>query len=574
MLVSKLDMVARKYAEGNFQSAIDAFAEIKHLPQLEAARAFATVAQCHYRLGQSDAAADYFVKASEASSSHQLQLQFCEIAFELHRKAGSILKGLDTAERLLDLKPRHQGAALFRRHHQFDFLMLDKLKKSNEIALAGIAAGDDFFLSCELPFNNIHWCGDERINAKIFAQGSSGFSQAIRAARRKQAHEFGDKIRIGYLSNDFSSAHATMILLQGVIDLHDRETFDVTLYCYTDDALTTRDDGFRERASKIVSIGNLTDQDAHDLIRKDQIDILVDLKGHTKDARVDLINLGLAPIQVAWLGFPGSGTGIDCDYIIGDPIVTPDSSMPYYHEKFCRLPECYQPNDNIHRPLPPPARRHDLLLPEDKVVFASFNNIKKISPETFSAWVRILTAVPESILWILCREEVARRNFRHLMMQEGIAESSIIFADPAGYDLHIARLQAADIALDTFPCCGHTTTSDCLWAGLPTISVKGSNFSSRVSESLSTAVGLPELVAENVDGYVALAIELAKDQIRLGETRRKLATNRFMKPLFDTERFTRHLEKAYAMMVRRTKTGLDPDHLDVPPLPTRPSPFR
>jgi predicted O-linked N-acetylglucosamine transferase (SPINDLY family) len=574
MLVSKLDMVARKYAEGNFQSAIDAFAEIKHLPQLEAARVYATVAQCHYRLGQSDAAADYFVKASEASSSHQLQLQFCEIAFELHRKAGSILKGLDTAERLLNLKPRHQGAALFRRHHQFDFLMLDKLKKSNEIALAGITAGDDFFLSCELPFNNIHWCGDERINAKILAQGSSGFSQAIRAARRKQAHEFGDKLRIGYLSNDFSSAHATMILLQGVIDLHDRETFDVTLYCYTDDALTTRDDGFRERASKIVSIGNLTDQEAHDLIRKDQIDILVDLKGHTKDARVDLINLGLAPIQVAWLGFPGSGTGIDCDYIIGDPIVTPDSSMPYYHEKFCRLPECYQPNDNIRRSLPPPARRHDLLLPEDKVVFASFNNIKKISPETFSAWVRILTAVPESILWILCREEVARRNFRHLMMQEGIAESRIIFADPAGYDLHIARLQAADIALDTFPCCGHTTTSDCLWAGLPTISVKGSNFSSRVSESLSTAVGLPELVAENVDGYVALAIELAKDQIRLGETRRKLATNRFMKPLFDTERFTRHLEKAYEMMVRRTKAGLDPDHLDVPPLPTRPSPFR
>ena len=334
------------------------------------------------------------------------------------------------------------------------------------------------------------------------------------------------------------------------------------------------DKGMRKKYKNIVPIGHLSDDNAAKLIRKQGIDILVDLKGHTKGTRVDLINGGAAPIQVAFLGYPGSGTGIDCDYVISDPIVTPDSSIPHYHEKLCRLPECYQPNDDTHRALPPAMSRREAGLPETGVVFASFNAARKITPATARLWIKILGAVEDSVLWMMCDDIFAQENFLQYAGDRGIDRGRILFAGSVAYDQHVARLQAADIGLDTFPYNGHTTTSDKLWAGLPVVTMRGSHFASRVSESLLTALGLPELIAEDANGYVDLCVKLAREPQALRAIREKLVQNRFSAQLFDTERFARHLETAYEMMVKRARDGLDPDHLDVPALPARTAPFR
>ncbi|GEO86374.1 hypothetical protein GCM10007920_20390 [Ciceribacter naphthalenivorans] len=530
------------------------------------------VAQSYYYQDKYESAAEVFVRAANIDSP--ASLKFCNLAFELFRKAGNTWKALQAADAILKRSPRDHTAAAFRRHHLFDFLLTEELLEANKQAMAGITANDEFIRSCELPFNNLMWCGDEGINSRIRDLRAPLFSSDDRKRRRAQPHQFARKIRIGYFSADFSSAHATIILMRGVLECHDRNDFEITLYCNTPDSLIANDAGFRQEVGKLVSIRDLTDAEAHARIRDDGIDILVDLKGHTSGARIGLINSGPAPIQVSWLGFPGSVTGIDCDYVIGDPTVTPDTSKPFYHEKFCRLPECYQANDNKRRPLPPPMRRQDAGIPTDRMIFASFNNVKKISPETIGAWASILRNCPDSILWMMCDNEIAQENLLRYLDAQSVAPDRVIFARPIGYEAHIARLQAADLCLDTFPCNGHTTTSDCLWAGLPVLTTKGSNFASRVSESLLVAAGVPELVSESTDEYVALACELAKNQSLLKSLRQRLLDNRFSAPLFDTERFTRHLERGYRMMVERRKAGLDPDNIDVPAFPPRQEPFR
>lgn len=561
---SPLQNIYAHYAAQDFRAALDLFDNLEVEPDPADERLMATVAQCHFKTGDKHQAAQLFLRAALAGTPPKLQ--FASLAFELSRMQEDNWTALKAAEVILQIVPDHATAAQFRRHHLFGFLELDELKAANDAALAGIRAGNKLALSCELPHNHIMWMGDERLNAKIADSRFPLYSEHDRLQRRNRPHLFGDRIRIGYLSGDVSSAHATMILLRGVLEQHDREKFDIRIYCNTPGDLIARDDGLRKHIGTIVDIKGMSDEEATARMRADGIDILVDLKGHTRDTRIGVVNAGPAPIQVAWLGFPGSAVGIDCDYVIGDRIVTPDESRPFYHEKFCRLPDCYQPNDDHHRPLPQPALRAGLGLPEDKFVFASFNNVRKVSPEVASAWARILTAAGDSVLWMTCNDEHARGHFLAWMKRRGVEEDQIIFARTVGREPHAARLQAADLCLDTFPCNGHTTTSDCLWSGLPVLTVRGSNFASRVSESLLRTIGLPELVAATVDDYVAKAVSLSRNRGELDGLRTRLIGNRATTPLFDTERFTRHLERAYEMMVERAKADLPPDHFDVPAL--------
>lgn len=453
-------------------------------------------------------------------------------------------------------------------------LALAELAALDDRVRRGMMAGEAWAFDNEDPLFHLMWCGDERLNSLVRHMPSGQpFAPEARAARRSRPHRFAEKIRIGYLTNDVSDQHPTMILLQGVLDNHDPERFDVTLFCYTDADLADTDITFRKRYPHLVSIRDLDDDAAAALIRDRGIDILVDLKGHTRGARVDLVNKGLAPVQVAWLGFPGTCYGIDCDYVVGDPIVLPQGSEPYFHELFCRLPETYQSNDWRLRPLPPPIPRSALGLPDDAFVFGSFNKPAKITAEVAALWAGVLHAVPGAVLWLLCQPGPARENFTAHMQTLGITKDRLVFAPRADYEAHIARIQAADIALDTFPYSGHTTTSDCLWAGVPVIALKGTNFASRVSESLLTAIGLPELVASDHAGFVALAARLAARPEELAALRARLAANRLRAPLFDTERFTRHLEHAFEVMAERAQAGLEPQAFDVSPLPPRTTPF-
>ncbi|WP_065372411.1 O-linked N-acetylglucosamine transferase, SPINDLY family protein [Ensifer adhaerens] len=450
-----------------------------------------------------------------------------------------------------------------------DYPEVEKHHREIERALK---LGQDDTLSSEAPYYHVTWCGDERLNRIAGAQYRP-FPPENTEVRRTMAHAWGDRIRIGYVSSDFWHDHATMKLMAAALEAHDRTRFDVTLFCHTSPSNVARDNGSREKWGNIIQIGEFSDEQAAAVIRSENIDILVDLKGHTLESRATIFNHKAAPIQVSWLGFPGTNVNVDLDYIIGDPFVLPDGSEMHYYEKYCRLPETYQPNDPYSRPLPQPMSRRQLGLPEDAFVFASFNANRKISLQTINLWIEILQQTPDSVLWLMCSRPDARANIIAKFKSAGIDTKRIIVCPKVLYQDHISRIPVADIGLDTYPYNGHTTTSEQLWAGLPVLTFKGTNFASRVSESLLNAIGVPELVANGPEDYIREAVALYNNRDRIPGYRKTLEENRFRMPLFDAERFCRHLEQGYEMMADRAKRGLAPDHIDVPALPVRAGSF-
>ncbi len=457
-----------------------------------------------------------------------------------------------------------------------DFCDYEALARLEEMLSAALARGSLAMIEGETGYSNLLHCGDERLNRLATNNGdlSAKLPPGQPRQRRVRPHAWAEKIRIGYLSSDLWDDHATMRLFQSVLEAHDRDRFEVTLYCYTPERFIGFDGGNRQKWGPIVSLLNLSDPQAADVIRSRRTDILVDLKGHTGGSRANILNQMVAPVQVAWLGFPGSTVNIDVDYVIGDPIVLPNTSKPHYHEKFCRLPESYQPNDPVYRALPPSASRAELELPEDRFIFAAFNTARKMSLATLDLWANILRNAENAVLWVMLDGEIPRANFLAAMATRDVPADRIFFAPKTAYTAHIARLQAADIGLDTFPYNGHTTTSDKLWAGLPVLTVRGTNFASRVSESLLNAIGLSQLVAETPADFVDMAVQLAKTPATVDALKKTISDNRFRAPLFDAQRFCRHLERAYEMMAERARSGQSPEHFDVPALPARATPFR
>lgn len=529
-------------------------------------------AQSYSRLGHMPEAAHFYELAAELMPE-QAQLLFT-LAARIRAQLFDDTKALALLRRVQALGPMGPDAVSTLRKIQRPRLALAEMARLDGTVHQAMLRGEVWAFDNEDPLFHLMWCGDEQLNGLVrHMPAGRPFTEEARAARRTRPHRFGEKIRIGYLTNDVSDQHPTMILFQGVLEAHDPDRFEVTLFCYTDADLAETDLEFRRRYPNLVDIRDLDDEAAADLIRARGIDILIDMKGHTRGARVDLVNRGLAPVQVAWLGFPGTCYGIDCDYIIGDPIVLPDGSEPHYHEFFCRLPETYQCNDWKRRPHPAPSPRASLGLPEDKVVFGSFNKPAKITADVAALWAKVLEAVPDSVLWVLCQPGPARENFVRHMQGLGIDPSRVIYMPRADYADHLARMAAVDIALDTFPYSGHTTTSDCLWMGVPVVALKGTNFASRVSESLLTAIGLDELVARDEQAFVDMAVAMARSPLRRRALKARIEQNRLRLPLFDTERFTRQLEAAFSVMVERAAKGLPPQAFDVPALPPREGAF-
>ena len=502
---------------------------------------------------------------------------------------GSHLRHLTLAAKLLtddlyDDGNRHISATLFKRYPEnitFRTLSLIFCREFSDLAaidvqaapiFAATAAGKLDYIRLDNPFFHLHWCGDEALN-KLAVHDSTPIPEGHSDVRRKMPHVWGDKIRIGYLSSDFWPGHATMKLMQRILELHDTDRFEIVLFDHSPLDSQQKQPFDFSKWGKVVDVRDMSDQAAAQLIRSNDIDILVDLKGHTKDTRAKILNHMPAPIQVAWLGFPGTTVNIDLDYIIGDHFVLPDHSKAHFHEKFCRLPECYQPNDPIHRPKPRPTTRAAHGLPEDAFVFASFNGNRKITSQMVDVWCNILKRTKNTVLWILCNGPRAEANLAARFDARGIHRKRIVYTTRIRYDEHIDRQALADLGIDTFPVNGHTTTSEQLWGGLPVLTLKGTNFASRVSESLLNAIGVPELVAADMQGYEDLAVELASDRGRVQEYKDRLIRNRYIQPLFDAERFCSHLEAAYETMYARGRQGLEPDHFDVPALPARTVPF-
>lgn len=367
----------------------------------------------------------------------------------------------------------------------------------------------------------------------------------------------GGRIRVGYLSSDFYS-HATAILLAEVIEQTDRTRFELFAYCHS------RDDGsdMRKRIvaafDHFVPVGGLSSQEAARRIHADGIDILVDLKGYTQNARTDILAYRPAPIQVNYLGYPGTMGADFIDYIVADPVVVPMSHQECYDERIVHLPHCYQPNDRQRRIADEPVTRARFGLPEDAFVFCSFNNIYKLDPTVFGIWMRLLAGVPNSVLWILGKEQSCRDNLRREAAARGIDPARLVFADHCSNELHLARHRLADLFLDTLRYNAHTTASDALWAGLPLVTCLGEAFSGRVAASLLTAMGLEELITDSLEAYERTALTLAQDKDRLAAIKRKILENRETSPLFDSLRYTRNLERAYETMISIMKAGEAP----------------
>lgn len=308
----------------------------------------------------------------------------------------------------------------------------------------------------------------------------------------------------------------------------------------------------------------MNDDEIADLIRRLEIDILVDLKGFTGGSRTRVLGRRPAPIQVNYLGYPGTLGAPFIDYIIADRTVIPDHHREFYSEKVVALPDSYQANDDKRLIADRVFTRGDVGLAPAGFVFCCFNNNYKITPDMFDRWMRILGRVEGSMLWLLEANARAAANLRKEAVARGIAAERLVFAPRVPLPDHLARHRLAGLFLDNIPCNAHTTASDALWAGLPVLTILGDTFASRVAASLLHAIGLPELIAESPEAYERMAIDLATHPSRLAALSTRLAANRLTAPLFDTKRFTRHIEAAYTAMYERHQAGIAPDHIVVP----------
>lgn len=374
----------------------------------------------------------------------------------------------------------------------------------------------------------------------------------------------GRKIRVGYLSGEFRE-QATSLLLVGVLEQHDKNDFEIVVFDNGfDDGGPTRQ-RINGAVDAVIDISTMGDVEATAAIRAENIDILVNLNGYFGAQRNGVFARRAAPIQVNYLGFPGTlGAGF-MDYIIADQHVLPAEHRRFYSEKVAWLPHCYQANDDRRHIAANGPTREDCGLPSNGVVFCCFNNAYKITPEVFDSWMRILVAVGGSVLWLLDDSETAVANLRREAQARGVDPTRLIFATRLPPADHLARHRCADLFLDTLPYNAHTTASDALWAGLPLLTCEGTTFAGRVAASLLRAVDLPELIVPDRHEFERRAIEIACDPERLTAIREKLAHGRATMPLFDTRRSCRAIEAAFRMMQDRQLAGLAPQHFAVAP---------
>jgi len=362
------------------------------------------------------------------------------------------------------------------------------------------------------------------------------------------------KIRVGYLSNDFRN-HPVAHLISGVFRLHNRNEFEIYCYSYGQDDGSLYRQKIRQDCDCFVDLQHVGHAESAQRIYEDQIDILVDLMGFTKGGRLEICALRPAPIQVNYLGYPGTCGADFFDYIIIDKTIVPPEHAPYYTEKSVYMPHSYQANDNRQAFSDKPMSRKDFGISENRFVFCSFNQVHKIEPMMFNVWMSILRRIPESVLWLLPGSPLTEANLRREAANRGVDPARLIFSERLDKPDHLSRHTLADLALDTRIYNGHTTTSDALWAGVPVVALLGTHFASRVSASLLKAVGLSGLITQNLEEYEKLAVRLAKQPGELIKIRQQLAKNRLTEPLFDTPRFTKDLETAYKEMYRRWQHG-------------------
>ena len=393
--------------------------------------------------------------------------------------------------------------------------------------------------------------------ASIWSKEKYPFNTALGPIQKPMAK---DKIRIGYYSADFHN-HATAQLMAELFERHDKARFEIIGFSFGPVAQDAMRQRIEAAFSQFIDVRLHSDKDVAQLSRTMGVDIAIDLKGYTADSRPGIFSYCAAPIQISYLGYPGTMAAEYIDYLIADPTLVPVESQKHYSEKIIYLPDSYQVNDRQRVIADTVYSRDALGLPQEGFVFCCFNNNYKITPSTFGGWMRVLHAVPGSVLWLLEDNATAAVNLRKEAQARGIDPQRLVFAKRLDLPEHLARHRVADLFIDTLPCNAHTTASDALWAGLPVLTCMGQSFASRVAGSLLNAIGMPELVTTTQADYEALAIDLAVNPAKLAALKAKLEKNRLTTPLFDTPRFTKHLEAAYTQVYQRYRDDLPPEHV-------------
>ena len=394
--------------------------------------------------------------------------------------------------------------------------------------------------------------------ARLYARDQ--FPPSVNAAPHMPAERRGrEKIRLGYLSGEFRD-QATAILMAGLYERHDRGRFEVIAVDNGSADESTMSARLKQAFDQWIDIGGLRDIEAAETIRAAGIDILVNLNGYFGKLRMDVFAQRPAPLQVNYLGFPGTLGAPYMDYIIADRIIIPPDEQRFYDEQVVILPGSYQINDDRGRPIAARPSRLQAGLPERGFVFCNFNQSYKLTPEIFVSWMRILAKVDDSVLWLLEGPAPYAGNIARHAEAHGVAPARILFAPDRPPDQHLARLSLADLFLDSLPYNAHTTGSDALWAGVPVLTRRGTAFPGRVAASLLHAAGLPELVTESVEDYEKLAVRLATDKNAFAAVKTKLTRNC---PLFDTDLFRRNIERAYLRMWEIWLAGEKPRAFDL-----------
>jgi predicted O-linked N-acetylglucosamine transferase (SPINDLY family) len=378
------------------------------------------------------------------------------------------------------------------------------------------------------------------------------------------------RVRIAYISADLR-AHAVSYLLAGVFEQHDRARFEVTAIALRPPEESVTGTRVRAAFDRFLDVSAMNDREIVDLVRGLEIDIAIDLTGYTKGFRPQLLAAGVAPIQVSYLGYPGTMGGSFIDYLIADDFVVPEERRTHYAEATAYLPECFQANDDRRVMAERRLTRAEQGLPEAALVLCCLNNSHKINRAMFDVWMRLLERMPHAVLWLLSHEREVQDHLRREAASRGIDPARLVFAERMPYPEHLARLGLADLFLDTLPFNAGTTASDALWAGVPVLTCAGDAYAARMAGSLLRAVGLPELITTSLSDYESLALRLAAEPALLAAWRARLAANRRSTPLFDTARFTAHLEAAYLEMWRRHERGEAPSTFAVSPISPAPA---
>jgi protein O-GlcNAc transferase len=505
-----------------------------------------------------------FQKAIELRPDFAEAYNFLGLCFE---KQAKVAEAISSFEKAIQIKPNYTEAYSYLIHqyqHNCDWQRLVQFSKRLD-DLNRQTAGNR--KSCaEPPFICMARHADlaqQLMNARTWCrkivQPLQNLKLPFSFERRRQEIS---KLTIGYLSCDFHD-HATAHLMLRVFGLHNRDKFEINCYSYGPDDHSNYRKRILEQSDQFIDIRGLSHIDAARRIYADKVDILVDMKGHTQGARLGILACRPAPIQVHYLGYPGT-TGADfIDYLISDKIVTPIEHAPFYSEKLVFLPHSYQVNDAQQEIASRVWQKEELGLPHNSFIFSSFNLPYKIDPLMFDCWMRILNQIPHSVLWLFNGGETTTKNLKQEARVRGIDPRRLVFADKLPKAEHLARIRLADLALDTRIVNGHTTTSDSLWAGVPVITLQGGHFASRVSASLLNAIGLSEMTTPNLDAYERLAVRLASHPAEHQKIKAKLALNRLTEPLFDTPGFVGNLEAAYQKMWRIFTAGRAPQQFEV-----------